>query len=93
MGLPNEGGEKNNRWLPGTSRLVMKRHSPIGNESVSILARRSKCASWIVRHLNIMTHCFSVRHPNLMGYGPKQQLTSWMAGVAAPHPLHAQGWC
>lgn len=23
----------------------------------------------------------------------KQLLTSWRAGVAAPHPQHAQGWC
>ena len=46
--------------------LAMKQWSAIKNESVSMLARRSTCTAWVIRHLNTMPHFFCERCPILI---------------------------
>lgn len=52
----------------------VKRLRAIKNESVSKLLKRSMWTARVVRHLNKMPQCFSLRLPILTVKGPKQSI-------------------
>ncbi len=52
----------------------INRLKAIRNESVSRLVKTSMCTALVVKHLNTISHLFSLRRPILTKKGPKQSI-------------------